>query len=247
MSELCTLHPLDGEVVARYVRAVADGGDPRALAPGDPVWAERLVGGARRGYERARAGNEAGANAVSFGLAQVLATAHPTFLLPGAGLTVWEARIDRGLGMLLRPPSRLFGDAGLTAAAARTMPIRLDLGAGTMGGAFVPARLVPDLRRLLDERTERLVKRLIDAELDGVAVLGLLMDAAAYAASRGLGLFEAIDVIVPEVPEADPPGARVLVPNRKTLDPALRRRLEEAAKPPKQPGLAARLFGRRRV
>jgi hypothetical protein len=247
MSELCSLHPLDEEIVARYVRAVARGGDPGPLAPGDPAWAERLVGGARRGYERARTGNEAGANAVSFGLAQALAAAHPTFLLPGAGLTVWEARIDRGLGMLLRPPSRLFGDAGLATAAARAMPIRLDLGAGTMGGAFVPARLVPDLQRLLDERTERLLKRLIDAELDGVAVLGLLIDAVGYAAERGLGLYEAIDVIVPEAPEADPPGARVLVPNRKALDPALRRRLEEAAKPPKQPGLAARLFGRRRA
>ena len=247
MSELCSLRPFDEEVVARYVRAVADGGAPGGLAPADPVWAERLVGTARRGYERARMGNEAGANAVSFGLAQALAAAHPTFLLPGAGLTIWEARIDRGVGMLLRPPSRLFGEAGLATAAARAMPIRLDLGAGTMGGAFVPARLVPDLRRLLDERTERLMKRLIEAELDGVAVLGLLIDAVGYAADRGLGLYEAIDVIVPEAPEADPPGARVLAPNRKTLDPALRRRLEEAAKPPKQPGLAARLFGRRRA
>ena len=247
MSELSSLHPLDPDVVARYVATVTGTGEARALVPADPPWSERLAATARRGYARAQAGNEAGANAVSFGLAQALAAAHPTFLLPGAGLTVWEARIDRGLGMLLRPPSRLFGEAGLATAAARAMPIRLDLGAGTMGGAFVPARLVPDLRRLLDERTERLVKRLIEAELDGVAVLGLLIDAVGYAADRGLGLYEAIDVIVPEAPEADPPGARVLAPNRKTLDPALRRRLEEAAKPPKQPGLAARLFGRRRA
>ena len=136
------------------------------------------------------------------------------------------------------------GEAGLVTRAARAMPIRLDLGAGMMGGAHIPARLVPDLQRLLEARTERLVRRLVEAELDGVAILGLWMEAAAYAAERGLGLYEALDVVVPEAPEADPPGARVLVPDRKRLDPALRRRLEEAAKPPKQPGLVARLLGR---
>ena len=245
MGELSSLHPLDPEIVARYLDAVTGAADAQALVPADPAWSERMVAAARRGYERARSGNEAGANAVSFGLAQALATAHPTYLLAGAGFSIWEARIDRGIGMLLRPPARLFGEAGLATAAARAMPIRLDLGAGVMGGAHVPARLVPDLRRLLETRTERLVRRLIEAELDGVAILGLLMEATAYADDRGLGLYEALDVITPEAPEADPPGSRVLLPNRKRLDPALRRRLEEAAKPPKQPGLAARLFGRR--
>jgi hypothetical protein len=245
MAELCTLHPLDPAVVARYVQAVTTQAEPRSVVPADPAWSERLVTTARRGYERAKTGNELGANAVSYGLARALATAHPTYLLPGAGFTVWEARIDRGIGMLLRPPSRLFGEAGLATPAARAMPIRLDLQAGMMGGAHVPARLVPDLQRLLDARTERLVRRLIEAELDGVAILGLLMGAVAYAAERGLGLYEALDVITPEAPEADPPGAHVLMPDRKRLDPALRRRLEEAAKPPKQPGLVARLLGRR--
>ena len=249
MAELSSVHPLDAEVVARYVAAVTGTGtgtgEGRALVPADPAWGERLVVSARRGYGDACRGKEAGANAVSFGLAQLLATVHPTFLLVGAGPTIWEARVDRGLGMLLRPPSRLFGEAGLGTAAARAMPIRLDLGAGVMGGSYVPARLVPDLRRLLDERAERLVRRLIEAERDGVAILGLLMEAAAYAGDRGLGLYEAIDVIVPEAPAADPPGAQVLLPDRRRLDPALRRRLEEAAKPPKQPGLGARLFGRR--
>lgn len=246
MSELTSVHPYDPETVAAYVAAVTATEAP-AIHPRDPAWSERLVVRARRGFERARDGNEAGANAVSYGLAQTLATVHPTFLLAGAGPTIWEARIDRGLGMLMRPPSRLFGEAGLPTAAARAMPIRIDLGAGVMGGAHVPARLVPDLRRLLDERAERLVRRLVEAEQDGVAILGLLMEAAAYAGDRGLGLYEAIDVVTPEAPEADPPGAQLILPNRKRLDPALRRRLEEAAKPPKQPGLAARLFGRRRA
>ena len=245
MAELCTLHPLDPAVVHRYVGALTTESDPRSVVPADPVWSEGLLVSARRGYERARAGNERGANAVSYGLAQALATAHPTYLLPGVGLTVWEARIDRGIGMLLRPPSRLFGEAGLATAAARAMPIRLDLHAGMMGGAHIPARLVPDLQRLLETRTERLVRRLIEAELDGVAILGLLMGATAYAAERGLGLYEALDVITPEAPQADPPGSRLLVPDRKRLEPTLRRRLEEAAKPPKQPGLVARLLGRK--
>ena len=245
MAELCSLHPLDDALVAQYVRAVTGQAGPDSLSAADPAWWERLVVSARRGLERAQAGNEAGANAVTYGLARALATAHPSYLLIGAGLTIWEARIDRGIGMLLRPPSRRFGEAGLAIAAARAMPIRLDLGAGMMGGAHVPARLVPDLQRLLETRTERLLRRLIENELDGVAILGLLLEACAYAAAHGYGLYEALDVITPEAPEADPPGSLVLVPNRKRLEPALRRRLEVAAKPPKQPGLAARLLGRR--
>src|SRR3712207_5599918 len=141
--------------------------------------------------------------------------------------------------MLLRPPSRLFLDAGLGLRAARTMPIRLDLARGMMGGAFVPARLVPQLERLLEDRTARLLRRLTDAELDAVPVLGLMMEACAYARARDFGLFEAIDVVVPDAPEANPPGARVSAPDRKQLDPALRRRLEQAVKANKPPGLLA--------
>ena len=244
MAELCSLHPLDLDVVTRYVRALTDDEDAHGLVAVDPAWGTAVLDEARRGYGRALTGNEAGANAVSYGLACLLATSQPTFLLPSAGLTVWEARIDRGIGMLLRPPSRLFGEAGLPTAAARAMPIRLDLQRGLMGGAHVPARLVPDLARLLDERMVRLLRRLADAEMDGVAVLGTLMAACAEAMDRGLGLYEALDVITPEAPAADPPGAVVRFADRKRLDPELRRRLEEAAKPPKKAGLVARLLGR---
>jgi hypothetical protein len=241
--ELCTLHPLDLDVVRQYVDAVTGSG--AILLNGvPPAWLERTLAAAKRGYERAATGDEAGANAVSFALAQVLATVQPTFIPTGVGLSIWEARIDRGVGMLMRPPSRLFVDAGLDIVAARAMPIRLDLTRGLMGGAFVPARLVPDLERLLDERMARQLRRLADAEVDGVAVLGLMLDACAYARRQGLGLYEAMDVITPEAPEADPPGARIVVAGRKRLDPALRRRLEAAAKPPKPPGLIARLRGR---
>lgn len=246
MTEICTLHPLDLDVVDRYVRAVVAEEGAGALGMGDPVWERRVLAVARRGYAGALEGREGGANAVGYGLAQVLATAEPTFVLPGAGLSLWEARIDRGLGMLLRPPSRLFGEAGVPVVAARAMPIRLDAGAGLMGGAFVPARLVPELRRQLEARAERLVRRLIAAELDGVAMLGLMMEAVGYAADRGLGLYEALDVVTPEAPEGDPPGAVVVLPDRRRLEAALRRRLEAAAKPPKKPSLAARLLGRGR-
>lgn len=244
MSELCTLHLLDPVIVGRYLAAVTGGAAPETLIPEAPDWSAGVIRTARIGYEQAAAGQEAGANKISYGLAQALATSHPTFLLPDAGLTAWEARIDRGLGMLMRPPSRLFGETGLPVAIARAMPIRVDLGAGMMGGAHVPARLIPDLQRLLESKAERLVRRLVEAEYDGVALVGLMIEAADSAAAQHLGLYEALDVIVPEAPAADPPGARVILPDRKRLPPELRRRLEEAAKPPYQPGLVARLFKR---
>ena len=64
--------------------------------------------------------------------------------------------------------------------------------------------------------------------------------------AAGVGLFEAIDVITLDAPESFPPNARVVAGERRRLPPDLRKRLEEAAKPPKQPGLVARIFGRRR-
>ncbi len=246
MTDGSTLHPIDPEILRRYVLALRGEEPPAAVAPRDPAWAERVLTRARAGHEKARRGDEAGANAISLGFAQVLATAQPTFYLPGASLTALEARIERGVGMLMRPPSRLFGEAGLDVPSARAMPIRLDLGSGSMGGAFVPARLVPQFAALLRERETRLVRRMVEAEMDAVAVYGLLLQTAEWAEARGLGLFEALDAIVPEVPEADPPGAAIAAPNRKALDPAVRRRLEEAAKPPKKPGLLSRLFGQGR-
>jgi hypothetical protein len=244
--EACSLHLLDLEAVGRYVRMLVGDEAAPELGTADRLWTNRLVAAARGGYARARTGNEAGANAVSYGLGQLLATAGPSFAMAGLALTTLEARIDRGVGMLIRPPSRLFVEAGLEPIAARAMPIRLDLSRGLMGGAFVPARLVPELEALLDRRLERFLRRFADAELDGIAAVGLLVDACATARQAGVGLYEAIDVIALEAPESWPPGARVIAGERRRLTPALRRRLEEAAKPPKQPGLVARLFGRRR-
>jgi hypothetical protein len=242
--ELCSLHPFDLETVHRYVLSVTGQDGLTAPSPHQETWWRWVIGEARRGYDRAVAGDGDGASALTYGLAQVLATQQPSFFCAGMSLTAWEARIDRGIGMLMRPPSRLFIDAGLDIAPARVLPIRLDLARGMMGGAFIPARLMPDLERLLDARIERVVRRLIDSDLDGVAVMGLMIEAARYARERGLGLYEAMDVITPSAPEALPPGAQVVIADRKRIEPSLRKRLEQAAKPPKKPGLLARVFGK---
>jgi hypothetical protein len=160
------------------------------------------------------------------------------------GFTQLEAKFDRGIGMLLRPPSRLFGDAGLETGAARAMPIRLDASGGVMGGAHMPPALTSRFRDLLEQRMDRLARRMAEAELDAPAFIAILLDASAYAADRGLGLVEAADVVVPGVPASEPPGLRLIAPDRKRLDRDLRRRLEEAARPPREPGLFARLIGR---
>ncbi len=71
-----------------------------------------------------------------------------------------------------------------------------------------------------------------------------MLEASAYAADRGLGLYEAADVVVPGVAASEPPGLRLVAPDRKRLERDLRRRLEAAARPPKEPGLLARMLGR---
>lgn len=244
MSEVTTLHPYDPAFVARYVAVVRGEGSAAELLPAAPAWAEREVDRARQGYARALAGNEMGANAVSLGLARLLGSTAPVFLVPGAGFTHLEARFDRGLGMLLRPPSRLFADAGLEIAAARAMPIRIDAAGGLMGGAYLPPALAGQFRDHLEQRMERLARRMAEAELDAPAYVGLLLELATYAADQGLGIYEAADVMAPGVPESEPPGLRLLLPNRKRLERGLRQRLEAATRPPKEPGLLSRLFGR---
>jgi hypothetical protein len=124
------------------------------------------------------------------------------------------------------------------------MPIRLDASGGGMGGAFMPPHLVPQWRDLLEQRLDRLARRMTEADLDAPALLGLLLETARYAAGHDLGLYEAADVFVPGVPESEPPGMRLAVPDRKRLERDLRQRLEAASRPPKPPGLLARLLGR---
>lgn len=245
MPELVSLHPLDDAAVTRYVAVVLGTESPTLLVPGHPEWSARTAALAQAGYARAQAGDDDGVHAISLGLARVLATSHPTFLSSGIGLTMLEARIDRGFGMLLRPPSRLFSEAGLDRATARAMPVRLDPSRGLMGGSFVPARLVPQLAALIETRTQRIARRLEDAGLEPVATLGMLIQAATYATERGLGLFEALDAVTPEAAADHPPGTSLVMPDRKRLDRELRARLEEATKPPKKSGVLARLMGKK--
>jgi hypothetical protein len=174
----------------------------------------------------------------------MLGAVEPVFFVPGLGFTHLEAKFDRGIGMLLRPPSRLFGDAGLEPIAARAMPIRLDASGGIMGGAFMPPAQMPRFHELLEQRLDRLARRMAEAELDAPAFLGVLLEASAYAAERGLGLYEAADVIVPGVAASEPPSLRLVAPDRKRLQRDLRRRLEAASRPPKEPGFLARMLGR---
>lgn len=244
VSEFATLHPYDPAFIGRYVAALRGELAPETLLPSAPAWAAQEIARAQRGYARARTGDEMGANIVTHSLARLLAATQPIYLLPGAGLTHVEARYDRGIGMLLRPPSRLFGDAGLEQAAARAMPIRLDASGGSMGGAFMPPALTAQFRDQVRDRMERMARRMAEADLDAPAYVGLYLEVADYVADRGLGLYEAADVIVPGVAESEPPGMQLLQPSRKRLPKELRQQLETAIRPPKEPGLLARLFGR---
>jgi len=233
---IVSLHPIDFETVRRYVAALnGETIDPSGL--GAPP------GNLSEDTARARNGDERAAIRLTYGLALALGQATPVFTCQDAfGLSFWEAQVDRPLGMLMRPPARLFMDAGLDAAAARAMPTRLDLQLGMMGGAYIPDRLAEQAHQLLDDHMERSVKRLMAAEYDPMASLGLMYEAFSYARERGLGLYEAMDVTGPDGEGL--PGATVLRPDRKRLDRDLVLRIAAYQKPPKPPGLIQRMFGR---
>lgn len=183
-------------------------------------------------------------NELTFGLGAWLAMSQPVFAHQGLSLSSWEARVDRGSGMLLRPPSRLFIEAGLDPALARKMPIRLEGGDGMMGGAFIPARLAVQYLERLDNNLERSVRRLNEADMDGPALVGLMIEAARYATQHGTGLYEVVDLLDPSDRTSWPQGARVMT---QTTDKALLERIRNATQPQKEPGLIARLFGRNRA
>jgi hypothetical protein len=233
--ELCSLHPFDEAVAHDFLRWVTSG----ALVGSGGSTGNRAL--ARGAIESIETGREHGRFELTLALARELAEHHPTYFLGGISLTSWEARIDRGIGMLMRPPSRLMIDSGIEPAVARTLPIRLDLSRGMMGGAYIPARLVPDLERLLETRLQRTVRRLIEAEWDGVGILGFMMELTAYARANELAIFEAMDVVTPDGEALGISGARVISADRRRLDKELRKRLELAAKPPKNPGFWSRL------
>lgn len=231
--EFISLHPFDMKVAEAYITAVLGKGDP------DPRWASWWRDDLRVAMDELAEGRESGANRLTTGLALAMMTEHPAFLQEGFGFTTWEARVDRGVGMLMRPPARIFMDAGVERRLVEDMPIRIDLQGGMMGGAYVPDRLIDKLDELLDQRLERMAKRLKDAEFDPFPMISLMRQSVDYAKERHLGLYEAIDVVVP--------GMNVIrAPERKQMDPALRQRIEAAITPDKKPGLFGRLFGRKK-
>lgn len=240
--QLMSIHLVDIAAAEAFIAAVL--GDPPADATGQRrAWIEGAVASGRRGLSSAATGDETGANAVSLALAQVLATVQPSFVQPGVSLSTIEAIVDRGVGMLLRPPSRLVTELGLPVPVARAMPIRLDATSAMMGGAYMPAALVPQFRDHLVARDTRFVRRLHDAGYDAVATYGLLLEMATLATDRGLGLLEAVDAVIADAGAPNPPGADIRVADVKRMDPAEVRRLTESLKPPKR-SLMDRLTGR---
>ena len=148
-----------------------------------------------RALELLRRGDSRGPDQLGEALTTFLADRHPIFVLTEISLTNWEAQIDRGIGMMMRPPARLFIDAGMERPLAQQMSIRLDHNAGSMAGAFVPAHLVGQFDGMLEERLQRHLRRLREAELDPIANVGLLLQAVAFAKSNGTGLIEATGVV----------------------------------------------------
>ena len=126
-----------------------------------------------RALELLRRGDSRGPDQLGEALTTFLADRHPIFVLTEISLTNWEAQIDRGIGMMMRPPARLFIDAGMERPLAQQMSIRLDHNAGSMAGAFVPAHLVGQFDGMLEERLQRHLRRLREAELDPIANVGL--------------------------------------------------------------------------
>lgn len=234
--EIMSLHPLDDQVVERYVGAVTGQVDP------DPAWRAWWPRELPVLLERMRAGDERAANEITVRLAFALGQRHPSFAAPGFGLTLWEARVDRGVGMYLRPPSRLFRDLGLELDAIRYMPIRIDTNLGIMGGAWVPSHLLPKVRELLADREQRMARRLREAEYDPVVALSLFNEAVDYALERGLGLYEALDAVGPAGEAIF--GGEVIVGSRDRVPKAERGRIDELSKPPRRPGLLQRVLGR---
>ena len=181
--------------------------------------------------------SEAEANRLTSGIVLAMAEQYPTFYFDATGLTHWEAMIDRGVGMLMRPPARIFVDHGHNPYMIDKMPIRLEMQGGfPMGGAWVPPHLIPKLHEMIDTRLDLWARRLHEAEMDPYPMLTTIHMATEAAMEQGLGLIESMDVL--------PPGSRVIeTPDRKKMDSAMRERIDLAIKEEKQ-SLMDKLFRR---
>jgi hypothetical protein len=232
--EMVSLHPIEERVVVDYV----------ATLQGTIVDArvdEWFGSPARSVLDRAAAGSEPAINQITTGVAQALARVGPLYASQPFGLSFWEAQVDRSMGLLMRPPARLFLDAGFDRRVARGMPIRLVAQGGMMGGAWIPARLIPEALAGLEDHLERSARRLQEAELDPFRALELMYTALTHAREKGQGLFEAQDLVVPGMAI---PGLTILGPDAARLPAALQARIHESIAPPRKPGLFDRLLRR---
>lgn len=244
MRTMTSLHLIDPKWATEFVAALQSGSD--APLPGlSEQSSRRWRESANQGLARAGSGREAGANQFTSAFAVWLSGRSAVVLAPDSSLTTWEARVDRGIGMLMRPPSRLFVEAGLPQKVVHSLPIRLDANMGMMGGAFIPPRLMPALLELLDSRLERMIRRLTEADMDPAAIYSAMFTAATLARERGHGLYEAQDIALEGML---PASASIVLPNPMSLDAALRERIVIAARPSekeRKPGLVGKLLGRR--
>lgn len=225
MHQIC-LHLYSPDIASRYIQALRG-----EESPAWSWWQDDLP------TLLANEVSEQEANRLTSGLALAMAEAHPTFYYDGCGLTPWEAMIDRGVGMIMRPPARIFVDHGHNPYLIDAMPIRLDLqGGGPMAGAWIPPHLIPKLHQMIETRLDLWAKRIHEAELDPYPLLTTFHMATEEAMKQGLGLIESLDVL--------PPGSRVVeTPDRKKMDPAMRERIQAAIAEDKQ-SLMDKLFRR---
>lgn len=176
-------------------------------------------------------------NALTYGLAVWLTQRAPVFAGDGFSLTAWEARVDRGLGMMLRPPSRLFLDAGFDEAISRSLDIRLDMTGTAMGGAYIPPHLIDQSAEVVDRHLERSVRRMIEAEMDATNMQCTLTEALRYASANQHGLYEASGVLDPYDSGSWPQGSQVVTGSK---DKELLERISRASEPDKEEGLVRR-------
>lgn len=221
--QLITMHLYSPEIATRYIQALRG-----EISPAWSWWDDELMELMKQPL------SELAANRISSGLALAMADELAIFHCDGLGLTPWEATIDRGLGMLMRPPARAFVDNGVHPLLLHSMPIRLDLQGGIMAGAWIPPHLIDKFDQLVDIRLELWAKRINEAESDPYPLLAAMRMVADEAKATGLGVIEAINVIQP--------GTQVIeTPNRKQMDQHLRARID-AALAEEKTGLFNKLF-----
>lgn len=224
--QLICLHLYSPEIATRYLQALKG-----EATPTWSWWQTDLPG------LMSDEVSEADANRLTGGLALAMAEQFPTYHADTCGLTQWEAMIDRGVGMLMRPPARIFVDHGHNPYMIDKMPIRLDLQGGfPMGGAWIPPHLVPKLHEMIEQRFDLWAKRIQEAEMDPYTLLGTIHMATEAAMKDGLGLMESSDVLQMGTPV-------IQAPEKKKMDPEMRSRIQTALTEEKKT-LMDRLFRR---